>query len=1331
VLYASGAGAPERALEVLADARVARRPTLLVLDDVDHAGDEVWAALGELVGTLAALPVLVATTAENAGLPAGLRADATIVLAPLDADGVRAVVRLYAGNRGDADVPVERLAEASGGVPLRVHRAASEWARTQVVRRMADTASRIAAERPVLRAAEDDLAGNIVELQAARGSAEPWGDAAEGVVVCPFKGLASFDVDDAGVFFGRERLVAEMVARLTGAPLMGIVGPSGSGKSSVLRAGLLAALAAGVLPGSERWALALLRPGAHPTSALEQAVAEAAARGRLVIAVDQFEEVFTACRDESERAAFVDALVGSAVDPRRRALVLVAVRADFYGRCAAYPELSRLLGANHVLVGSMGDDELRRAIELPARRAGLRVEPELVDALIAGVEGERGALPLLSTALLELWQRRDGRMLRLSAYEQVGGVHGAVARLAESAYERLEPPQRDVARQILLRLAGEGEGDAVVRRRVALTELQHERDEGVAEVLAVLADDRLVTIGEGEVEVAHEALLREWPRMRGWLEEDAQGRHLHLNLRAAAREWEAAGRDPGELYRGARLVLAREWASDHDRDLNAIERAFLDESRTASERAHRRLRMVLAVVGSLLVVAVLTGVAALNERGHAREEAIAAEAQRLGAQALSESDLDRSLLLARQGMALDDSLQTRSNLLATLVKSPAAIGVVRGPGDRLIGLDLSPDGRTLAVLNNDGMVTFVDTRTRHPMAPPYTALGHEGTDDPQSFDDVRFSPNGLRVAVGGEAPAVVDARTHRLLTGLRIGKSRYVSALRFSPDGRTLFAVVWVIADPNPSASIQRFDAQTGRALGSERFVARRQVFVGLMVTRDGRRLVTTSPKERTAIFEARTLRPLKRLPSRAERAALSPDDRTMLVGGRDGSVRFLDLVTGDIRTASERHEGAVVRAAFSADGRTAITAAEDNRVIVWNVERAAARETLEGQTGHVTGLAISRDNKTLYTAGLDGKVIIWDLRGARRLGRPFAIGRDCPSRVGRPTGGSATLFGNATCPPYALSPDGRVLAVGHRDGTVTLIDARTLRALSTFPAVPQGPVLAMRYVPRSWVLVIGGGNGFLALVDPLRGRIVKRLRGHGGTLLTPSFSADGRLMATTNQEAAGSDLILWSLPSGKPVARPLRSSVGTLEHVSLSPDGRTLAIVHPGQGVEIIDVTTLRHRAWLPESETVRPIRFTLDGRFIVGGSDKGWARLWSTKTWQPATHLLAGHTGEVLGLSMSRGGRILATGSTDGTIRLYDLATQQPLGPPLPAVGNHGVVPEFTPDGAYLFAVTEAGRAYRWDVRPSSWARHACAVAGRTLTRTEWSTALPNRGYAPACTR
>jgi WD40 repeat protein len=438
--------------------------------------------------------------------------------------------------------------------------------------------------------------------------------------------------------------------------------------------------------------------------------------------------------------------------------------------------------------------------------------------------------------------------------------------------------------------------------------------------------------------------------------------------------------------------------------------------------------------------------------------------------------------------------------------------------------------------------------------------------------------------------------------------------------------------------------------------------------------------------------------------------------------VRFLDLATGKVRAASERHDGAVVRATISADGRTAVTAGEDRQVIVWNVERAVARETLAGHAGEITGLAISHDAETLYSAAQDGTVLISDLAGERRLGRPFDV---------RPPSDGGALSRLPYYGPhhaYALRPDGEVLAVGQRDGTVSLIDAETLKERSRFRAVPNAPVRGMAYVPGGRSLVVGGDDGFLAIFDPARGRLVTPLQGHsGGPLLTPTFSADGRLMATAG---AGDAVLLWTLRSGRPVGRPRRYSptFGAWD-LSLSPDGRTLAVA-ADVGIEIVDVASLRRRAILPGTETVRSLaRFTPDGRFLVAGSYKGWARLWSTGTWRPATRKLAGHTGEVAWESVSPDGRMLATGSTDGTTRLFDLATQRPVGAPLPGPPNRQIAPVFTPDGAYLFAITDAGRAYRWDIRPSSWARHACKIASRRLTRTEWNDVLPERDYAPAC--
>ena len=257
---------------------------------------------------------------------------------------------------------------------------------------------------------EQELTDSVEAMQSTRARSErlspPEG---AGRAVCPFKGLSSFDAEDAEHFFGREQLVAALVARLVGAPLLAIVGPSGSGKSSVLRAGLLPALAAGVLPGSDGWTQVLIRPGERPAHELRRAADGVEADRRAVIAVDQFEEAFTVCRDEQERGDFIAGLLRFAHEPERRVVVVLALRADFYARCAAYPGLAHLVGANNVIVGPMSRDEVRRAIALPAARVGLRVDPDLEDAMVDDVEGQPGALPLLSTALLELWQLRRAR----------------------------------------------------------------------------------------------------------------------------------------------------------------------------------------------------------------------------------------------------------------------------------------------------------------------------------------------------------------------------------------------------------------------------------------------------------------------------------------------------------------------------------------------------------------------------------------------------------------------------------------------------------------------------------------------------------------------------------------------------------------------------------------------------------------------------------------------------------------------------------------------------------------------------------------------------------
>ena len=950
----------------------------------------------------------------------------------------------------------------------------------------------------------------------------------------------------------------------------------------------------------------------------------------------------------------------------------------------------------------------------------MHVEAELVDALLADVDGEPGALPLLSTTLLELWQQRDGRRLTLRAYERSGGVRGAVARLAEGAYERLDPAQRVAARQILLRLAGEGD----VRVRAPIADLPGD----ARDVLSLLADDRLITVGDGEAEVAHEALLREWPRLRAWLDADADGRRVHRHLTDAARDWHDGGRDAGELYRGSRLVAAAEWAAAHDDELNTTEREFLTQSHAAGQRSQRRLRAVLAGVAALLVLAVVAGLIAVGQRSTARDRATAADALRLGSRALAETDLDRAVLLARQGVALDDTVQTRGNLLAALMKIPAALGILPSDGEAIATVELSPDERTIAAGTTSNKVLLFDTRTRQRLATLELTPGYA------FITDLAFSPDGGHLAVGYDAPgatfAVFDMRERRVVARTEPWPSRLTSGLGFSPDGRTFDAIVARVvpfATQGP-AELVRFDARSGEArLGP--VPINRAGMTSLMITSDRRRMVAVG-EQQTVLRDAESLRALTTWPvggrdvSAFWPTALAPDDRTLAIGGADGSTRFLDLENGRQRTALGGHAAEVLGARFTPDGRTLVTTGADSDVILWDARTATMREILPGHAGRVLSPQVTRDGNTLYTAGPGAATFIWDLAGTRRLAKPFVTGPPASERSVMQQLASATL---------ALSSDGRLIASGRDDGAIGIVEAKTLARTSAFAAVPSGPVTGLAFVPGTHDLIVSGTNGFLAIADPERARLTRRLSGHSGDLLPPAISADGRLLVTGSGD---STVRVWSLPEATALGAPLHLDRAP-SNLQISPDGRRLTIVlghrysSSKAAFEVWDPHTRARIAHLTIPDTPTAVHFSPDGRLLAIGYPNGRLQLWSTDDWKPVSRLLAGDTGDIYALSISPDNAILATGSSDRTVRLWDIETQQTLGAPLvgPGRGVGAVAPYFTPDGSGLIASYDTGIAYRWDIRPESLARHACRVAGRRLTRQEWKEFLPGRDYDPAC--
>ena len=1377
VLYTGGGELAEGAFATVAEAATGHRPTLLVVDYAEDAPPSVLEAAAALAREPEGRALMVCVLHHDEQGPpafAGLLesgAAQRLRLDPLGEDAAAEIAALYTPAEGIA-MPLETLIVESAGVPLRIHRAADEWARAEAAERLVTTAGRAMSERPGLRTTETELAGNVVDLQLTRERRASYlPDAPQSPserLICPYRGLAPFDAAHAEYFYGRERLVAELVARLVGSTLLAVVGPSGSGKSSAVRAGLLPALADGVVPGSERWRRAVMRPGAHPLAELSRALARAVPEAgcedaapwiadaldrlepgeRLVLLIDQFEEAFVACPDRAEREAFFDALVEGTADPDQRLLVVLAIRGDFYARCAEHAELSTLVSANQVLVGPMRRDELRRAIELPGRRAGLRIEPHLVSALVGDVAGEPGGLPLLSAALVELWQRRDGRTLRYAAYDRSGGVQGAVARLAEGAYLRLSEAERRRARPMLLRLAGAEEqkaaAEAFVRRRVSLDELELERDPDAARALGVLTEARLLTVDEGAVEVAHEALLSEWPRLRGWLTEDAEGRSLHQHLIGAAAEWQGSGHEPAELYRGARLASALDWAASHDPELNDLERSFLDEGRAASKReaerqrrAVRRLRTLLAGVGVLLAAAIVAGVIAISERQGARSAATVADAERLGAQALAEERLDRALRLASAGLALDDSVATRSSLLSTLLRSPAAIGVLSPGGEGLSALALSPDGGTLAVSDADGTVTLFDTETQevvgdHQASGLIFALAFDPQGDSLALASAPGEPSERSSATG--SLEILDAATGRVRSSTSLGGYpaaagqgfAYYSAVASAPDGRSLI-VTYTRGDHNFSAPVflRRYDARRGTPLGKPVRVTPRSTTTVPPMSPDGRLLVSTD--RATYAIDAETLRVIRRYPV-SEVKAVSPDGRTAAILATDGRLRLLDLASGRLRTLTG--PGAGTPQAFSPDGRTLSTAEDDGSVILWDVEQGVPIETLEG---HVTGThAFSPDGRTLYTAGDDGRVIVWDVAGDRRLGRPFPTGYRFE--------GGFTAF-EAFRPAFALSPDGRALAVARLDGRVELIDAETLRRTASFEAFPGRAAVAIDYSADGRRLAVAGQGGGVGVWDVESGeRLGALLRAPRGPRTVNPRTVDALSFGQGDLLAAaqvGGAVRIWDVGRRELLRPPLRLPP-SVHGLAFSPDGSQLAIPFGAfsdegpNGVEILEVGSGERVARLStDGEEVGSVAFSPDGSLLAGGEVAGGALLWATDGWRRVGRPLALRSASTLEVAFSPDGHTLATSHTVGSAVLWDVASQEPIGPPLPGPWGSDtyVTARFTPDGARLFVVSEAGRAILWEADPELWLQRACAVAGGGLTPELWEGVVPEQDYRSVC--
>ena len=1170
--------------------------------------------------------------------------------------------------------------------------------------------------------------------------------AREEAATCPFKGLAAFEAADAFYFCGRERLLDEIVTRLAFSSFLGIVGPSGVGKSSLLRAGVLPALANGALPGSATWPVVLVRGGERATTIVRDAVGACAVGDRVVIAVDQLEEIFADDVPADERVAFFSELEGAADDPANRALVLVAVRADFYGRFADHSGIADRLSQSHVFARSLDREELARAIEVPASRAGLDIEPALVDALVAETTGVAGALPLLQTTLLQLWAARDGRALRYESYRAIGGLRGAVARLAEETFTKLSTEDQELTRRIMLRLAG-GEDGALVRRRVPLADLQ--RLDGAARVVDALVAARLLTVDDELAELSHEALLQEWPRYAQWLEDDRVGRHVRVHLTASADEWRSRGRDSADLYRGARLTAALEIPAV---ELSELEREFLDASRAEAERelnqqrAHnRRLRMLLAGVGILLVAAVVAGVLALVSRSNAKHEAQVALGRQLGAEAVSEPRIDLAMLLARESLNLNDSPQTEGTLLSTLLRSPSAVATFSSPiTDRPQRLALSPDGRTLEVVENTNFARFYDTKThrqRRRAVPNALHLPAAYSKDGKLLVLLR-----AKSANGAPFLEVRDGRTlrHRAWLPLDQGwlnsSTSFFQPLIVGPDDRTAY-LVYSTVDPQTQADlpthVDMWDLRSGKLTRSVTLPAKGAFdsHLGsdgnLWVLADGR--VLSLDRQSLKPVESRHVQ----LPgsSATDTAVLSPDGSTIMIGQPSGAVSFVDVRTGLPTVATGKTSAAVQSVAFSPGGRVAVSTDENGHVTIWNPKTGDLVETFTGHEDRTFGSVFTADGRTLYTCSLDGAIFAWDLSGKHRFGRSFVV----------PSAGVEQLVA-APLPPLALSGDGTSFATRTQLGRVGLYSTSTLREERSLTVEKSRKVAltSIDWSPTKPELAVADTEGRVALwrvgTQP---HLVRTLKGLPRPTKLPEaanvvvFSPDGSRVAAVgvnhtvgNRPPIGT-VAVWRASDGKLLWSTAHRQ-GPADAVAFSRDGR-LAVSFE-DWVANTGVDPIYDAATGKLEQTVHPIgasqsfAFAPDGT-LATGAWSGIVQRW-TRTGKQIGHPVLTLPAPVASMAFTkRGDELVTGGGSGGFVKLWDAKTMQEIGSPLPGSPGKWANVVFFDGGTKLLTLYDDGRGAVWPMTLAAWEAHACQVAGRNFTHEEWRRFVGARSYSTVC--
>lgn len=1186
--------------------------------------------------------------------------------------------------------------------------------------------------------------------------------------VNPYKGLRSFEAADSHEFFGREAVVELLLKKLAPASqrsgnhnqadgrFLAIVGPSGSGKSSLVKAGLVPALWSGRLPGSDKWFVINMVPGTRPLDNLETSLSRIAAEqagnlrlhlerdshglsrvanlilpsddSELVVIIDQFEQLFTLVEDESIRSHFLDLLEQAVNDLHSRVRVILTLRADYYDRPLHYPNFGRLVQTHLETLLPLTAEELERAIVNPAGKVRVELEPGLVSRIIDDVNYQPGNLPLLQYALTELFDQREDRFLTHQVFSQIGGAGGALASRAEQLYQEQDIQGQEMIRQMFLRLVAVGEPQiqekaeiqitSKTSRRMLLSDLLSSATEPdqLEDIIDTYVGYRLLTLDHDPanrkpiIELAHEAIIQAWDRLRQWLDQSASDLHIQQQLNRAADEWIASGRDESFLLRGIRLTNFELWARDTHLNFTEEEKAYLSTSLAAREErasverqrrekqayteqmSNRRLKALVIILALGLVITGGLTVAAISFARRAEaQQRFAEQQQRLGfareltAAALAnlETNPERSILLALKAA---DTTQETDGFILPDVERILHLAVQADRTEITIPMvgfvAFSPDGETLAIGDSNGVLKLWETDTGQEIR---ELVGHQSL-----ISDIIFSPDGrLLVSSSFDQHIII----WDLASGSQIGLFREfeskVNGVDISPDGRWLATV----AEKGP---VQIWDiTPIIEQLGGG----------------------AKSPTIIKSIFS-------KLPPQEAIDVEFSPDGEWVAVFMPTAGIMVWDVETGDQLLDIPSVRGLSTNIAFSPNGEYLASGSSNLGTSIWDAENGEQMMFFP-ETAPITAVAFSQDGKILATSSKDGMVSLWDFGTQTQL---FRI-------LGQPTGFNF----------LALSPEGDRIAVGNDPKSTSLwnVNPTGSREVLTI-AAHNGKVYDAIYNPSGTMIASTGEDGNLRIWDSSTGDLLHSLPTLKEWVNFPAFSPDGERVAAANPDGG---ISIWNVDSGHEVA-VIAIDGPAITAITFSPDGSKLAAGGLGGIAYIWDTATRRKLATIENNDglLITDLIFSEDGSHIFTYDWQGWTRTWKSDTgehvsgdgpnlvceatlWDaeassdgrlqavaafdglayvlsnvnPAVERpkfetvlgLSGHEGNVTGVTFNNQDTLLATSGFDGTVRLWEinlsdevremnsheekvLLTDQPL--PLEGI-------DFSPDGRYVVTAGDDG--------------------------------------------